>query len=126
MTKDKLFLIAAAEGLTPVALTYGAFPSESVPFLYGVEVNNVSTMHIFRAVMGLYLAMVVFWLMGARNDSLTKPAIYSVVVFMPGLAAGRAFSMAVDGMPSPMLSVYLVLEIGFGLVGLMLLKSEKS
>lgn len=76
--------------------------------------------------MGLYLAMVVFWLMGARNDSLTKPAIYSVVVFMLGLAAGRAFSMVVDGMPSPMLSVYLVLEIGFGLVGLMLLKSEKS
>ena len=122
MTKESGFLVVAALGLTPIALTYGVVPSASVPMLYGVEVNDIGTMHILRAVMGLYLAMVVFWLMGARNDSLTLPALYSVVVFMLGLAMGRAISMVVDGLPAPLLSVYLVLEIGFGLVGLVLVK----
>ena len=74
--------------------------------------------------MGLYLAMVVFWVMGARNDALKVPALYSVVVFMLGLAAGRAVSLVLDGMPNPLLAVYLLLEIGFGVVGLMLVKGQ--
>ena len=122
MTKESWFLIVAALGLTPIALTYGASPSASVPVLYGFEVSDVSTMHIFRAVMGLYLAMVVFWLMGARNELLRLPALYSVVVFMLGLAVGRMLSIAIDGLPAPLLSVYLALEIGFGLVGLILVR----
>ncbi len=124
MSKESWFLIIASLGLTPIALAYGAVPSVSVPMLYGVEVNDVNTTHIFRAVMGLYLAMVVFWVMGARNDALKVPALYSVVVFMLGLAAGRAVSLVLDGMPNPLLAVYLLLEIGFGVVGLMLVKGQ--
>ena len=126
MDKENWFLIIAALGLTPIALAYGAVPSVSVPMLYGIEVNDVSTMHIFRAVMGLYLAMVVFWVMGARNDALKLPALYSVVVFMLGLAAGRAISLLLDGMPSPLLVVYLLLEIGFGVVALTLVKGQSQ
>ena len=69
MTKQSWFLVTATVGLTPIALAYGAAPSISVPALYGVAVDDVSTAHIFRAVMGLYLAMVVFWLMGARREA---------------------------------------------------------
>ncbi len=90
MSKESWFLVVAAIGLTPIALAYGAMPSVSVPMLYDIEVNDIGTMHIFRAVMGLYLAMVVFWFLGARHDGLRLPALYSVVVFMLGLAAGRA------------------------------------
>ena len=124
MTKESWFLIIASVGLTPIALAYGAVPSTSVPLLYGVEVNDVNTTHIFRAVMGLYLAMVVFWLMGAKNDGLRLPALCSVVVFMLGLAAGRAFSLLVDGMPNLLLFVYLLLEVGFGAVGLILVRNS--
>ena len=74
MSKESWFLIIAAMGLTPIALAYGAMPSVSVPMLYGVEVNDVNSTHIFRAVMGLYLAMVVFWVMGAKSDALRLPA----------------------------------------------------
>ena len=126
MSRESWFLIIAAMGLTPIALAYGAMPSVSVPMLYGVEVNDVNTTHIFRAVMGLYLAMVVFWVMGAKRDALRLPALYSVVVFMLGLAAGRAISLLVDGMPNPLLVVYLLLEIGFGVVGLMLVKGNNQ
>ena len=126
MTKESWFLIVAALGLTPIALTYGASPSASVPVLYGFEVSDVSTMHIFRAVMGLYFAMVVFWLLGARNEFLRLPALYSVVVFMLGLAVGRMLSIGIDGLPAPLLSVYLALEIGFGLVGLILVRGYNA
>ena len=72
--------------------------------------------------MGLYLAMVVFWLLAARNEALRLPALCSVIVFMLGLAAGRALSIVVDGWPTPLLTIYLVLEIGFGVVAISLVK----
>lgn len=122
MKKESVFLVVAAIGLTPIAMAYGVVPDMTLPFLYDVDVNNVSTAHVFRAVMGLYIAMIIFWLSGARREALTVPALWSVVVFMLGLAAGRAISLAVDGMPAPLLAVYLVLELGFGFVGLKLVK----
>ena len=42
------------------------------------------------------------------------------------IAAGRAISLVVDGMPNPLLVVYLALEIGFGVVGVMLAKSQPA
>jgi hypothetical protein len=122
MSKEKLFLIVAALGLTPIALGYGLMPGRSLPFLYGVGVDGVSNVHILRAIMGLYLGMVVFWLMGARFPRYRDAALCSLVVFMLGLAAGRVLSFVIDGMPHPLLAVYAVLEIGFGAVGLVLLR----
>ena len=124
MTKQKLFLLAATFGLIPIALGYGLMPGESLPFLYGVEVEGTSNTHIMRAVMGLYLAMALFWFMGSRSERLETPAIMSLVVFMLGLAAGRILSIAIDGMPHPLLATYTLLELGFGGIGLMLLKNN--
>jgi len=76
--------------------------------------------------MGLYLAMALFWFMGARAERLQTPAIMSLVVFMLGLAAGRILSLAIDGMPHPLLAIYTLLEIVFGVLGLMLLWNECS
>ncbi|KZX60603.1 hypothetical protein A3709_00595 [Halioglobus sp. HI00S01] len=126
MNKESLFLIMAAVGLTPIALAHGAMPSSSVPALYGIKVNNVSTEHVFRAVMGLYLSTALFWVIGARNEALKLAALYSVAVFMLGLAAGRALSLLVDGMPSPMLAVYFLLGIGFGFVALVLARGYRE
>lgn len=72
--------------------------------------------------MGLYLAFAAFWIMGAYKAQLRQAALYSLVVFMLGLAAGRVLSLAVDGLPNWLLLVYLVLELGFGVVGVQLLK----
>ena len=124
MTRESLFLLIAAVGLTPIALAYGAMPGVSVPFLYGVEVDTTSGAHIFRAVMGLYLGMVVFWVAGARNAALTSAALWSVAVFMLGLAAGRALSLLLDGLPSALLVLYLLLELGFGAVALVLARKS--
>ncbi len=123
MNKESVFLVLAALGLFPIALAYGAVPQFSMPILYGIEVDTINSAHVFRAVTGLYLAMVIFWLMGAANRTLRQPALWSLVVFMLGLAAGRALSIVIDGMPSPVFVVYLGLEIGFGLIGLLLARA---
>jgi hypothetical protein len=123
MDPRKLLLIITAIGLTPIALSYGAAPSASLPYLFGFDAESLNLTHIFRAVMGLYLALVAFWIAGALSSSLTIPALWSLVVFMFGLAAGRVLSLLLDGVPHWLLIVYLVLELAFGLVGLRLLRS---
>lgn len=126
MTAQQAFLLIAAAGLTPIALSYGAVPGTSLPYLFGLTVDGVNVTHIFRAIMGLYLALVVYWIVGAFNDDLTAPALWSLVVFMLGLAAGRAVSLLLDGIPHWLLIGYLLAEIAFGIVGLRLLNVRKS
>lgn len=124
MNKESLFLLVAAAGLTPVALAYGLFPAVTVPMLYGVEIDSISITHVFRAVMGLYLAMIVFWVLGSTTESLRFAALCSVVVFMGGLALGRLLSIFIDGIPEPLLAIYLPLELGFAFVGLQMARSH--
>lgn len=45
---------------------------------------------------------------------------------MLGLAAGRVISLVLDGMPHWLLFVYLILELGFGLVGIKMIHKEQS
>jgi hypothetical protein len=49
--------------------------------------------------------------------------LWSLVVFMFGLAAGRVLSLLLDGVPHWLLVVYLFLEVAFGLIGLRLVRS---
>ena len=126
MSKESIFLMVAAVGLMPIALAYGLVPATTVPMLYGVEIDSINLTHIFRAVMGLYLAMIIFWILGATRESLRFSALCSVVVFMGGLAVGRLLSLFFDGIPGILLLIYLVLELGFALVAFKLAKSLQS
>ncbi|QIE43267.1 DUF4345 domain-containing protein (plasmid) [Rhodobacteraceae bacterium SC52] len=120
------FLLVAAVGLTPIALSYGLFPGASLSWLFGIDAGDVNTRHIFRAIMGLYLAMVVFWVIGAVRTDLRVAALWSLVVFMIGLALGRMLSLTVDGWPHPLLVVYMILEFGFAFVGWKLLHPTQA
>jgi len=113
--KVRAFLLFCAFGLVPIALGYGAKPSVSLDVAFGIAVDTTNLTHIMRAVMGLYLAMVVLWVWGAFNKRMTLPALVGCAVFMLGLAAGRLLSFALDGMPHWVLVVYAVLEIVLGL-----------
>jgi len=124
MKVKQLFLIAAAVGLAPIALSYGLAPELSLEYLFQISVTDTNSLHIFRAIMGLYLAMAAFWTLGAFNPLLTQAAIYSLVVFMLGLALGRMLSIIVDGVPDGLLVVYLLLELGFGIIGIVLLRQK--
>lgn len=122
MNVRQLFLISTAIGLVPIALSYGLAPQQSLGELFGLQVDSVNGFHIFRAITGLYLALALFWVMGALRAVLRQAALLSLVVFMLGLAIGRVVSLLIDGLPNTLLLVYLLLELGIGVLGLLLLK----
>tara|TARA_B100000927_G_C16368945_1_gene430636 strand:- start:29 stop:427 length:399 start_codon:yes stop_codon:yes gene_type:complete len=129
MKKESLFLILVAIGLIPLGITYGAHPSFNllpISFLDEVEINSIDHANIFSGIMGLYVTMAIFWILGAFNKSLTIPALWSLVIFMTGIGVGRAISMITDGMPSNPYLLFLLLEVIFALIGLMFIKSIKS
>jgi Domain of unknown function (DUF4345) len=119
---QSIFLLIAAAGLTPIALLYGFAPAESMAWIFGIDATGLNARHIFRAFMGLYLALVGFWIAGAFTPRLQMPALWSLFIFMVGLAFGRLVSLAVDGWPHPLLIFYLMLEITFAIVGWRMLK----
>ena len=124
--KNRAFLIFCAVGLVPIALGYGAKPSVTLDALFGINVDTTNLTHIMRAVMGLYLGMVVFWLYGAFRRSVAGAALAACAVFMLGLAAGRILSFIVDGMPHWLLIVYAALEIVLGLIAVALCRGHDS
>ena len=129
MKKESLFLILVAMGLIPLGITYGVHPSFNllpISFLDEVEINSIDHANIFSGIMGLYVTMAIFWILGAFNKSLTIPALWSLVIFMTGIGLGRAISMITDGMPSNPYLLFLLLEVIFALIGLMFIKSIKS
>lgn len=121
MNLRQAYLLTCAAGVTLLALSYGAMPVQSMKLLFNIEVADINTRHILRAVMGLYLAMALFWVIGARRADLRQAALCSLLVFVAGLGAGRVVSLLVDGLPHPLLAAYLAVEVLFaGLTWVML------
>lgn len=118
---QRLFLILIGVGLPPIAFAYGIAPGITMPYLFDVEASNVGTLNIFRAIMGLYLALAAFWLVGAARPDLRKGALWSLILFMSGVGAGRMLSILLDGWPHPLLVFFTGLEVVTALTGLFLL-----
>lgn len=122
--KIRAFLVFCAIALLPVALSYGAAPAVSLDVLFGITVDSTNLAHIMRAIMGLYLGMIVIWLWGAFSKPMAGPALVACAVFMFGLAAGRALSFILDGMPHWLLVVYFVVELVLGAIAVVLCRTE--
>ena len=67
-----------------------------------------------------------FGFLDAFNKSLTIPALWSLIIFMTGIGAGRAISLFTDGMPSNPYLLFLLLEVVFASVGFMFVKTYES
>ncbi len=122
---QKAYLWVSAIGLIPVALSYGVVPELSMNWLFGITVELPNEAHIFRGVMGLYLALVTLWILGATNENYERAAILSEIFFMSGLAVGRLLSVLVDGWPHWLLASYIVVEAILAVAGILLLKQGK-
>ena len=122
--KESIFLVFVASGVFSVSLGYGFLPSLTMPFLYDIEVTNTNLLNILRAISGLYIALVTFCILGAYNSNLQLPALWSLTIFMTGLALGRVTSILIDGLPSSIFIFYLFIEIIFSLIGYALLKGK--
>ena len=119
---DRLLLLLAAVGLGPIALSYGVVPSLSVSHLLGFSVDGINHTHVFRGIMGLYLANICFWLAGSAFRSVRLPALWGLFIFMSGLASGRILSLVIDGFPGFVLTFYLLAEIVFAVMALIAIR----
>ena len=111
MAIKKLFLIFAFLCVSMIALLYGVSPSWFATTFLAISALDPNIAHILRAVMGLYLALGLFWLYAAFHEKLRNTAILTTIIFSAGLVSGRLLSFLIDGKPSPLLLTYAVLEL---------------
>jgi hypothetical protein len=121
----KLFLLVGAGVLVPVALSYGVDPAVVLPKFMNITVEGTDQTHIFRALMSLYLGMSTFCVIAAFTPSWRHVAVIWAVFFAFSLAMGRILSLIVDGMPSRILILYLLVEVALGIWGLFVLDRER-
>ncbi|MEM1328594.1 MAG: DUF4345 domain-containing protein [Bacteroidota bacterium] len=105
-----LHLLSSAIIIITVGLIYGLHPSLILPRLFDFEVENTHLKNIFRAIMGLYLAMGGLWLMGIKKSEFWRAVTLTNVVFVGGLAFGRIVSTIFDGF-SLQFTIGLVAEL---------------
>ncbi len=87
-------------GLGAIGIGYVLAP-HWVYALYGIGLDSVNEANMVRAAYGgLFVASALFFVLGATNDGLIRPALIYVLVFMLGLAFGRTTSVLVDRVPS--------------------------
>jgi Domain of unknown function (DUF4345) len=98
-------------------LIYGASPSSLLPKVLDIKVETADLKNVFRAVMGLYFGMAIFWSMGTRQYLLWQPATISNVLFMGGLGFGRLLSMVADGVPTPVFALGCFGELALAVWG---------
>ena len=125
MTRESLCLLLIAPGVLAVSLSYGLYPEITLNYLYDIEVNSANLANIFRAIMGLYIALSMFWVVGAFKKSLRLAALWSMTIFMTGIALGRILSILVDGYPDHIFLGYTLIEVVSAITGILLIKHFK-
>jgi hypothetical protein len=123
---QRVYLAICALTLIPIAISYGFIPEGTFNLIFGMNmvVEDLNLVHMLRGLMGLYLSMVVFWLIGVSNIKFTEAALYSLIFFMFGVAAGRLFSFIYDGIPFWSFIFYFWGELFFGTTGLILMRKR--
>ncbi|HPT49715.1 MAG TPA: DUF4345 domain-containing protein [Accumulibacter sp.] len=111
MRIKQAFLILAFIMVSIIALLYGVSPQWFARTFLGVVDLNLNVAHILRAVMGLYLGLGLFWLFAVSSTKHRNTAVLTTVIFAAGLASGRMVSLVADGIPSPLLVFYTIIEL---------------
>ena len=118
MRIKKYFLIFAFVALSIIAVLYGISPKWFAQAFLNSPDLPLDFAHILRAVMGLYLGLGLFWLFSAFSDKYRNAAVLTTVIFAGGLVTGRLVSLFVEGQPSTILLIYIVLELVLVPIGL--------
>jgi len=112
MQLKKVLLVLSFVTICIIALLYGISPQWFFDtFLVTSQDLSIDQSHILRAVMMLYIALGLFWLYCAFSDKYRDSGIIVLAVFCGGLVAGRILSVIVDGIPSPLLILYIFMEL---------------
>lgn len=113
MIIKKYFLLLACFTVVIIALLYGVSPHWFARLFLGITDVSIDLAHILRSIMCLYLALGVFWFCAAFSDTYRNMAVLTTMIFSGGLVSGRLISLVIDGQPSSILMVYIILEFIF-------------
>ncbi|HAH55253.1 MAG TPA: DUF4345 domain-containing protein [Flavobacterium sp.] len=108
-----------------VGLSYGISPNKVLPFFFDFKVESVDLNNVFRAIMGLYIGLAIYWLIGIFKPEHWWNATLISSIFMGGLAFGRIISILIDGIPSAPFSIGSALEISYMILGVFNLTTQK-
>lgn len=117
MDIKKIYLIFAFVAVSVIALLYGVSPQWFASAFLGVSDLDANVAHILRAVMGLYLALGLFWLYAAFHGAYRDAAILTTILFCAGLVSGRLISLLAEGRPAPLLLLYVFMEFALVPIG---------
>lgn len=124
--RQNLHLIISSVIVIPVALVYGLFPKVILPQLLDFSVETTDLANVFRAIMGLYLAFTILWILGIVRPIYWKAATISNILFMAGLAFGRLISLLLDGFPSAVFLIGTAGELVLAIFGMIQLQHYKA
>jgi len=127
MQLKKSLLVFSCFTVSIIALLYGISPQ----WFFGTVLSSsqalsIDQTHILRAVMTLYIALGLFWLYCAFSDRYRDAGIVVLAVFCGGLVSGRLLSLVVDGIPSPVLILYTLMELSLIPVCIWLLRRDNE
>ena len=126
MVLKKALLILSFATISAIALLYGVSPTWFFEqFLVGSEPPSIDQSHIMRAVMMLYISLGGFWLFSAFSEKYRDAGILILCLFCGGLVSGRILSTMIDGTPSPILIVYILMELSLVPICIWLLRYKK-
>lgn len=125
MNIKKVFLICAFAMVSIIALLYGVSPQWFASTFLDMPQLDPNIAHILRAVMGLYLALGIFWLYAAFNDKYRNTAVLTTAIFSGGLVLGRILSLFNEGQPAPLLTFYVIVEFLLTPVAIWIFKLEE-
>ncbi len=126
MMNGKNYLIFTSILIIPIGMIYGVSPVKVLPMVLDISVEGTDQIHIYRAMMCLYVGMGIFWFMSALRDDWIAPAIISTLFFAGGLVVGRLISLFVEGVPSLLLIVYIIMEVAMIPIGLFIYKKHQG
>lgn len=117
-----LHLLLSSLIIIPIGLVYGFAPN----LLFDINFNSVDEHNVFKAVMGLYIAFGLLFILGIFDSKFWKSATVATVFLMFGLASGRILSLFSDGIPSTLFCVGILGEIILGVYALYQYKKQTS
>lgn len=114
---NKIHLITSAIIVVPVSVIYGFFPGVE----FDLSPKTIDEHNFYKAIMGLYMAFSVIWILGILKHYFLKTALITNVAFMLGLGFGRLISLVTDGLPTKGYLIGTFLELFLGFYGLWVL-----
>lgn len=116
----KIHLIISVLVVIPAAFIYGFVPQ----FFLDISHETVDERNFSKAIMGIYLAFSILWVLGIFKRRFLSFALLSNVLFMIGLGSGRITSLVIDGMPTIIYVIGTFGELLLGFYGLWVLNSK--